>query len=92
MHGDHGYAHEMSNDEHRALAEQLRGVGGMVVLSGYHGELCDELYEDWGRVERGALADGASPRIEVLWLNELAWKAMEASNSQRTLFDNAEAP
>jgi DNA adenine methylase len=91
MHGDHGYAHEMSNDEHRTLAEQLRGVGGMVVLSGYHGELYDELYEGWERVERGALADGASPRIEVLWLNATAWKALEASREQHTLFDGAAA-
>jgi hypothetical protein len=32
---------------------------GMVMLCGYHGELYDELYAEWHRLERVTLADGA---------------------------------
>lgn len=67
------YHSEMSDDDHEALAEVLRGLKGMVVLSGYPCDLYDkELYPDWHRVERKALADGARKRVEVLWINKAA--------------------
>ena len=68
-HGAHGYAHEMTDDDHRLLSYALAEMEGMVVLSGYPSPLYDELYHDWRRVERAALADGARPRTEVLWLS-----------------------
>ena len=65
------YRHEMTIEQHRQLAATLRELVGMVVVSGYACPLYDEeLYAGWYRVERPALADGARPRIEVLWLNE----------------------
>jgi DNA adenine methylase len=64
-----GYAHEMSDEDHRSLAAVLNSLNGKVCLSGYHSPLYDELYRDWRRVERHALADGARARIEVLWMN-----------------------
>lgn len=67
-----GYKHEMTDDQHRALAEALHGLEGAVVLSGYHSPLYDELYGDWQRVERHAHADGALDRVEVLWLSPRA--------------------
>lgn len=71
------YRHELSDDDHRALAEQLRRVKGMVVLSGYPCDLYDrELFADWHRIERHALADGARARREVLWLNQRAAAAV----------------
>lgn len=72
---DHGYAHEMTDDDHRALAVVLKESRGGVVLSGYHCPLYDELYCDWQRVERRALADGARERTEVLWMNPRAASA-----------------
>lgn len=65
----HTYAHEMTNGEHRDLLESLREMAGMVVLSGYPHPLYDDALSDWERIERKALADGARPRTEVLWLN-----------------------
>lgn len=77
------YRHEMTGDDHRRLAEVLHSVKGMVVLSGYACDLYDrELYPDWRRVQRQSFADGASPRIEVLWLNDLAFR----SNPQQKMF------
>lgn len=69
MHGNHGYSYEMTDDQHRTLAAALHQLNGMVILSGYHCELYDELFADWHRVERAALADGARDRVEVLWMN-----------------------
>ncbi len=63
----HFYRHELADREHIDLAETLHGLQGMVVISGYDSPLYDELYGDWYRAERSALADGARKRTEVLW-------------------------
>lgn len=63
------YSHEMSREDHERLAESLHTLAGAVVLSGYRSDLYDALYSDWICVERPALADGARPRIECLWLS-----------------------
>ncbi len=68
---DHGYAHEMTDDDHRELAEVLHSVRGMVALSGYHSELYDELYDDWRRIERTSrtFSDSGKLATEVLWIS-----------------------
>ncbi len=68
----HGYTHEMNDQDHRELAEVLHAVEGLVVLSGYPSALYEELYADWTQLERPALADGARPSTEVLWMNPAA--------------------
>lgn len=70
--GGMGYAHEMKDADHRELAAVLRGVRGMVMLSGYRSALYDELYGDWARFEHKASADMGQARIECLWLNAAA--------------------
>ena len=64
------YEFEMTNQEHRELANTLKKVKGMVVLSGYDCEMYKELYGDWEKVKRKAFADGAAEREECLWLNK----------------------
>lgn len=66
------YNFEMTDDEHRELADVLKTLKGAVVLSGYRSELYANLYSDWRSVERRALADGARARVEVLWMNRKA--------------------
>jgi len=66
------YRYEMTDEEHVKLSECLKGVRGMVVLSGYQCPLYDELFEGWRREERRTYADGAALRMECLWLNENA--------------------
>lgn len=70
--GGMGYAHEMKDADHRELAAVLRGVRGMVMLSGYRSALYDELYGDWARFEHKAAADMGQARTECLWLNAAA--------------------
>lgn len=65
------YRHEMTDEQHRELAELLNSVKGMVVLSGYPCDLYDkDLYPRWKRIARKAFADGARVRTEVIWLND----------------------
>lgn len=62
------YRHEMSDAQHVELADCLKGLRGGVVLSSYPSTLYDGLYAKWLRVEREAMADGARPRTEVLYI------------------------
>src|SRR5436305_381793 len=65
------YAHEMTNGEHRRLAEVLHSVRGKVALSGYHCAIMEELYGDWNAVEAPVKMchSTKTPRQEVLWVN-----------------------
>lgn len=83
------YAHELTDDDHAELLVFLRGLSGMVVLSGYPSSLYDDALGDWTRVEREALADGAAKRTEVLWINPACSKALDAE--RMPLFQGAAA-
>lgn len=68
------YNHEMTESDHRELAQTLRRCEAKVVLSGYPSALYDELYGDWRRVEfdiaNHASAAKKKPRKrECLWMN-----------------------
>lgn len=85
-HYDSAYRFELTDGDHVNLAEVLHGLVGMVVVSGYACDLYDsELFPTWRRVEGEALADGARPRTEVLWLNAAAEHALRRSQAQPTL-------
>lgn len=77
----HAYVHEMDADGHAEMLEALNVLAGAVVVSGYPAPLYDETLAGWQRVECAAMADGAKPRTEVLWLNDAA--------SRRDLFTRA---
>lgn len=72
------YRHELTNEQHVELLAALQELRGMVVLSGYPSALYDDLLGDWKRVEREAMADGALPRTEVLWINPAARDALSS--------------
>lgn len=70
----HVYAHELTDEDHVELLAFLRTLRGMVILSGYPHAIYDDALKGWLRVERIALADGARPRTECLWINPAAAK------------------
>lgn len=80
------YRHELTDEDHEALAATLHELRGAVVLSGYRSDLYDALYKDWRRVERYAHADGARDRVECLWLSERcpAQGLFETANAELT--------
>lgn len=72
------YAFEMTDEEHRSLADVLHNIEGKVALSGYHCKLMDELYDGWTTIEaksKKAHSTNTRPdsikqdRVEVLWVN-----------------------
>lgn len=66
------YRHELTTEQHSQLLDDLQGLEGMIVLSGYPAPIYDRMLAGWQRVERPAMADVALERTEVLWLNDAA--------------------
>jgi DNA adenine methylase len=66
------YAHELTDAGHRRLAEALRRLRGMAVVSGYPCPLYRELYAGWPVVTRRARTNGARAATEALWLSPRA--------------------
>lgn len=77
--GSNGYLHEMTDEDHERLADTLRRVAGMAVISGYPSSLYEALYSGWERHERQHVADSARMRTEVVWLNPTCSAALERS-------------
>jgi DNA adenine methylase len=65
----HAYRHELTDGDHEQLAQGLRQLVGMVVVSGYRCDQYDRLFAGWQRIDGRALADGAKARVESLWLS-----------------------
>jgi len=65
------YGLEMTEEDHRLLAEVLHSVKGMVALSGYRCPLMDELYGDWHRIDAPVKTAHSckADRQECLWVN-----------------------
>ena len=86
---DTDYKGEMSDDNHRELAEALAGIEGRAAVSGYRSELYDQLFDGWHRTDGRATVPsssrhGAEPTVrqECLWTN---YNPAEASG-QPSLF------
>lgn len=87
----HGYRHELDDDGHKELLEQLVGLTAMVVISGYATALYDRMLSGWTRVQRDARADRGEARTEVLWINPAADRARQVgplfAGSERTAIE-----
>lgn len=64
------YRYEMSDEEHRELAETLHATDAKVAISSYQCDLSEELYGDWNRIDvRKRSHTSKEFREESLWLN-----------------------
>jgi DNA adenine methylase len=65
------YGFEMSEIDHKRLAELLHSIEGKVALSGYKGPLLERLYSDWTRIDapRRTIHSVKEPRQESLYIN-----------------------
>jgi DNA adenine methylase len=65
------YGFEMSEADHKRLAELLHSVKGRVALSGYKGPLLESLYSDWTRIDAPprTIHSVKEPRQESLYIN-----------------------
>ncbi len=68
---DHGYRHDFADEDHLELAKAIQAVEGMVVLSGYHSEMYDDLYGGWRHLEKGVRTfnNKGINAVEVLWFS-----------------------
>lgn len=76
------YLHETTDQDHCDLAETLKSLQGMVILSGYDSPLYNDLYAGWKRDYVSTYADRALPKIDVLFINPAA----AAAAIQKTMF------
>ena len=65
------YGDEMSDEEHRSLAELLNKVKGKVAISGYRCELMERLYSEFRRIDapEKLCHSVKTARFESLWVN-----------------------
>jgi DNA adenine methylase len=65
------YAYEMTDEQHKQLAEILHNIQGKVAISGYKCALMDELYGGWKAITAPTKACHSTKglRTEVLWVN-----------------------
>lgn len=65
------YGYEMTDDQHRTLAEVLHSVKGKVALSSYPSPLMEQLYADWFCIEAPGrtIHSVKQQRVELLWTN-----------------------
>lgn len=73
------YKHEMTDQDHIELLEALADHPGPVLLSGYACELYDSRLHHWTRKTAKSQAEYGLKREEVLWINPIAAKSMEAT-------------
>jgi len=73
------YRYEMTDAQHREMAEFVMDLDGMVAISGYRCDLYDELFGDWKRVDKRARTQRARYATESLYLSPnlvSAWRTM----------------
>ena len=70
--GTSRYPHEMTDDDHAALAKVLHQIEGMALVSGYDSELYRELYSDWQVISKTTTTNGNSKAVEYLWISRKA--------------------
>ena len=76
------YAHELEDDQHEDLADVLKSLKGMVVLSGYPSDLYQELYADWPMFTKAAWAMRTNPVTECLWMSPKAHQRLEEDRAK----------
>lgn len=65
------YRHEMSQDDHVQLLDQIQNIQGMVLLSGYDSDLYNDTLIDWEKVtfkSRASSGAGTVIRNECVWI------------------------
>ena len=82
------YGYEMTDNEHRELAQVLNSVQGLVAISNYQCKLMDELYPAPKWIKHVApektIHSTKGKRVEALWTN---YGSVEPSNGMRRLLE-----
>lgn len=63
------YKHEMSDEEHEELLEDVLQSKAKIMISGYDSEMYNEYLKNWNRIELKSCAEHGKQRLEVVWMN-----------------------
>lgn len=63
------YAHEMTENDHKELLENITQSKAKIMISGYASELYDNVLEGWKRMEFCGTAEHHGKRTKVVWMN-----------------------
>ncbi|RUR77058.1 DNA methyltransferase [Chlorogloeopsis fritschii PCC 6912] len=67
---DSNYDFEMTDQQHKELADILHSVNAMCIVSGYACELYSQLYKDWRLIQWETLVNGVKRKaVESLWVS-----------------------
>ena len=81
------YNHELTDDDHIQLLNQLNNVSGLVILSGYESQIYNDMLKKWFKystTSRISAGRGTAVRTETVWLNA----ACNEQQAQTKLFNN----
>ncbi|QMV73748.1 DNA adenine methylase [Comamonas piscis] len=84
------YRHEMNDEQHLELLATLKGLQGMVVLSGYPSSLYENELAEWQMSTTGARISagrGTTIKTEVLWLNPSCQQRLAAPPAIQQAFE-----
>lgn len=83
------YKHEMTDEDHAELLDELLELDGFVVLSGYPSDLYNDRLQHWSQYQtkaRISAGRGTAMRTEVVWINPACSAAIEKQDGQQPLF------
>lgn len=63
------YSCEMSDAQHIELADKVKSIKGMAIVSGYASDLYTDIYKGFRQVKKQSQAQNAKPTVECLWLS-----------------------
>lgn len=84
------YRHEMTDDQHLELLATVKGLAGMVVLSGYPSALYEHELADWQvhtTASRISAGRGTALRTECVWINPQCQKKLAAPQAVQQLLE-----
>lgn len=79
------YFFEMTDDQHRELAESLHSLEGMAVICGFPSPLYQELYQGWQRVTCQSQMITGRLATECLWISPKAWDRYSDSGGRASV-------
>jgi len=72
------YSYELFGWQHEELADVLRDLKGMVILSSYDSAMYKRLYSDWHSFHKQARTYFGQTRIETIWVNPACFEKLDS--------------
>lgn len=74
------YKHEMTDNDHIELLENVLQSKAKIMISGYQSEMYNDYLKDWNTMSFKSCAEHGKPRIETVWMNYETMKQLTLFN------------